>query len=281
MKMRFFTIPIQDSANATGELNGFLSYHRILAIERHFVADGTNSAWAICVNDLDSAQRSAGDKRGGSGGRVDYSEILSDSDFTLFAKLRRLRKTLADRDGVPAYALFTNERLADMVRKKVTSPNALERISGVRPARSMKYGLAILETRQKSILNLNLRSGFGLSGIPRNYPGPPEESSMAKARRLEASPVIEMGSSSNRSREDGYFGRSNFGASRETNVGHSRRQDIPTVGDVKMRTTKEIRSTSRSQRTALSPVLSPSQANIVARLPSSLMTPSVCSSSIR
>ena len=135
MKMRFFTIPMQDSGGATGELNGFLSNHRILTIERHFVADGTNSAWAICVNYLDSAERAAADKRGGGGGRVDYRELLSDSDFAVFAKLRSLRKTLAEQDGVPAYALFTNEQLADMVRKKVTSLNALEQISGVGPAR--------------------------------------------------------------------------------------------------------------------------------------------------
>jgi superfamily II DNA helicase RecQ len=152
MKMRFFMIPIQDSAGATGELNGFLSNHRILAIERHFVADGTNSAWAICVNYLDSVERVVGDKRAGSGsGRVDYREILSDLDFAVFAKLRALRKTLAEQDGVPAYALFTNEQLADMVRKKVTSLNALEQISGVGPARSKKYGLAFLEILKASV----------------------------------------------------------------------------------------------------------------------------------
>jgi superfamily II DNA helicase RecQ len=144
MKMRFFTIPIQDSGNVTGELNGFLSNHRVLTIERHFVADGGNSAWAICVNYLDSPERVTGDKRGG-GGRIDYREVLNDSDFAVFAKLRSLRKTLAERDGVPAYALFTNEQLADMVRKKVASLNALEQISGVGPARTKKYGAAFLE----------------------------------------------------------------------------------------------------------------------------------------
>ena len=151
--MRFFTIPMQDSGSATGELNGFLSNHRILTIERHFVADGTNSAWAICVNYLDSVERATADKRGG-GGRVDYREILSDPDFTVFAKLRSLRKTLAEQDGVPAYALFTNEQLADMVRNQVTSLNALEQIVGVGPARTKKYGAAFLE-------HLKATSGLG------------------------------------------------------------------------------------------------------------------------
>ncbi len=79
MKMRFFTIPIQDSGGATGELNGFLSNHRILTIERHFVADGANSAWAICVNYLDSAERVAADKLIGLGGyaRCDATTMIA------------------------------------------------------------------------------------------------------------------------------------------------------------------------------------------------------------
>jgi len=34
MGLRFFTIPIQDSGASEGELNGFLSSHKVLAIER-------------------------------------------------------------------------------------------------------------------------------------------------------------------------------------------------------------------------------------------------------
>jgi superfamily II DNA helicase RecQ len=142
MKMRFFLIPVQESAKAADELNGFLSNRRILGIDRHFVPDGTNSAWAVCVSYLESAERPAADK---AGARIDYREVLNDADFQVFARLRSLRKTLAEQDGVPAYALFTNEQLADMVRQKVTTVNALERISGVGPARSKKYGAAFLE----------------------------------------------------------------------------------------------------------------------------------------
>ncbi len=104
--------------------------------------DGSNSAWAICVSYLDSAERPVAEKRSG---RVDYREVLCDADFTVFAKLRSLRKTLAEQEGVPAYALFTNEQLADMVRQKITSMKALEQISGVGLARAKKYGATFLE----------------------------------------------------------------------------------------------------------------------------------------
>jgi len=141
MKLRFFVIPMQQGPAAADDLNAFLSTHRVLAVDRHFVTDGSNSSWAVCVSYLDSGARPALEKRG----RVDYREVLSDRDFALFARLRALRKTLAERDGVPAYALFTNEQLAEVVRRRATSIAALEQIDGVGPARAAKYGAAVLE----------------------------------------------------------------------------------------------------------------------------------------
>ncbi len=83
----------------------------------------------------------------GKRGKIDYREVLSEPDFALFAKLRAVRKTLADKDGVPAYALFTNEQLAEMVQRRVRTAGALREIEGVGEARVEKYGqdfLAIL-----------------------------------------------------------------------------------------------------------------------------------------
>jgi superfamily II DNA helicase RecQ len=138
---------MQDGGGPADELNAFLSTHRILAIERHFVPESINSVWAICVTYLDSAGRPPAEKRG----RVDYREVLSDSDFALFARLRALRKALAEKDGVPAYALFTNEQLAEMVRRRVHSIQALEQIDGVGPARTEKYGAPFLDILRREI----------------------------------------------------------------------------------------------------------------------------------
>jgi superfamily II DNA helicase RecQ len=77
--------------------------------------------------------------------RIDYRERLSEADFAIYAKLRSLRKSIAERDGLPAYALFTNEQLAAMVQQRVTSLKGLEEIPGVGPARVSKYGAAFLE----------------------------------------------------------------------------------------------------------------------------------------
>jgi superfamily II DNA helicase RecQ len=136
MQVRFFTVPLHDGEPAAEELNTFLNAHRIIAVDRQFVHDGPNSAWAVCVSYVQASTRPPSGKRG----KIDYRDVLSETDFAVFAKLRALRKTLADKEGVPAYALFTNEQLAGMVQRRVRTASALREIDGVGEARAGKYG---------------------------------------------------------------------------------------------------------------------------------------------
>ena len=70
----------------------------------------------------------------------------------MFSRLRALRKERADAEGVPAYALFTNDQLAEMVQRRVTSAAALREISGVGEARVEKYGEAFLHIVKEAAL---------------------------------------------------------------------------------------------------------------------------------
>lgn len=143
MQIRFFSIPALGGDGAADDLNRFLGAHRIVAIDRDLVHDGANSFWAVAVTVVQAESRPQLTKKTS----IDYKDILGEADFALYAKLRSLRKTLADREGVPSYALFTNEQLADMVRGRVTTAGALREIRGVGEARVKKYGdtfLAIL-----------------------------------------------------------------------------------------------------------------------------------------
>ncbi len=85
--------------------------------------------------------------------------MLNEQDFALFAKLRDLRKTLAEQEGVPAYALFTNEQLARMVQQRVTSKAALAEIEGVGASRLEKYGDAFLQLLLEATSNGAKKSG--------------------------------------------------------------------------------------------------------------------------
>lgn len=148
MRLHFVTVPIHNCAAAEDELNNFLGSRRVVAVDRQLVPDGTRSAWAVCVAYVDgSPVAAASDAADPSGkrGRPDYREILPAAEFQVFARLRDLRKQIAEQDGVPPYAVFTNEQLADMVRRSVRSAADLARIEGIGPARIEKYAVRFLE----------------------------------------------------------------------------------------------------------------------------------------
>lgn len=141
-------IPVRDAAGAGSELNGFLRSHRILSVDRRWVDQGEGSFWAFCVDYLESTGGDASPSSTSSGqgrGKVDYREVLSPEDFTVFVGLRDLRKELARTEAVPVYTIFTNEQLARMVQTRVTTKAGLERIAGVGDARIEKYGARVLD----------------------------------------------------------------------------------------------------------------------------------------
>lgn len=143
MQVDFFTIPVQAGTEAAEELNRLLSSSRILTVDRQFVADGASSFWSICVVSQTGPLRT-GKGAPGKKGAVDYREVLSAEDFAVYARLRELRKELAQREAVPPYAVFTNEQLAAIVQGRVTSVTALKEIEGVGDARVDKYGMSVV-----------------------------------------------------------------------------------------------------------------------------------------
>lgn len=164
MQYRFFWIIAEAPAPAAGEaeLNQILASHRIVGVEREFVAAGRHSAWSVCVSyqpaDGGVATKSA---------KVDYREVLNEADFALFAKCRTLRKQLADAEGIPAYAIFTNQQLAQIVQQRVTTLAGLREIEGVGEAKASKYSAKFLPVLQSAATPAQLpqpgRIGAGLA----------------------------------------------------------------------------------------------------------------------
>lgn len=144
MRFRFFTIPAFDPNAAQDALNAFCAQRSIVASDRHFVDRGVDSFWAVCLSWVEGAAPAFPPQ--GKRERVDYREVLGEADFAVYSELRRLRKQLAEREGVPAYAIFTNEQLAAMVQRRVVSAQALGAIEGVGEARVDKFGEVFLAT---------------------------------------------------------------------------------------------------------------------------------------
>ncbi len=169
MKMKFFAVPAHAPEGAEEELNRFLAGHRVLEIDRQVVQD---SYWSICVTYLPGDGKAVPAKRG----KIDYREVLPAAEFSVFARLRSLRKKMADEEGSPAYALFTNEQLAVMVRRRVTTAEELGQISGVGPSRVEKYGVAFLEILNDAIPALLSPPPSPSSTATEPPPSPPESS---------------------------------------------------------------------------------------------------------
>lgn len=148
MQYAVFAVPLKSPLEAVEDLNRFLRSHRVLSVDKKFHEGGENPCWSFCVEYLDPSSAAAS-PRGGV--KVDYKEVLSESEFALYAKLRDVRKGLAEKEAVPAYAIFTNEQLAKMVTEKMASAAALESIEGVGPARVAKYGAHFLVLLKDSV----------------------------------------------------------------------------------------------------------------------------------
>jgi ATP-dependent DNA helicase RecQ len=75
---------------------------------------------------------------------LDVNELDAD-DRELFDALRAMRRELADEAGVPAYIVFGDRVLLEMVERKPESHAALLRVPGVGQAKLERYGDAFLE----------------------------------------------------------------------------------------------------------------------------------------
>jgi HRDC domain-containing protein len=139
MAYRVFTLPVHDPGATETELNGFLASHRVLSVDRRFVEEGERSFWTFCVDFVDARRGSSSSSAAGGTwkrDRTDYREVLNAEDFAVFAKLREIRKAIAQVEGVPVYTIFTNEQLAQLVQARATTKSALEQVVGVGDGRT-------------------------------------------------------------------------------------------------------------------------------------------------
>lgn len=136
MPYRIFTIMAMHPESGEEALNRFLASHAVVDVKREFVAAAEQSYWSFCVRYQAGEEGPPPARKG----KIDYREVLNEDDFALYARLRTLRKELADKAGVPVYGLFTNEQLAEMARRRVATPAQLAEISGIGQTRIEKYG---------------------------------------------------------------------------------------------------------------------------------------------
>jgi len=120
------------------EMNRFLRGHRVLTIDRQFQDGG----WS-CLVSYQLGGPDGGETRQRLE-KIDYKQVLDPPTFAVFSALRECRKALAEKESLPPYAVFTNEQLAEVARRRCATMADLAKIDGIGPARVEKFGAAIV-----------------------------------------------------------------------------------------------------------------------------------------
>lgn len=140
MQIKIFTLPVLGCEQQNEELNRFLRGQKIIEIDRQLTVQKDTAFWTFCVTYLpvsNTSNPSVSERRE----KVDYKQVLDESAFALFSRLRVIRKQLADKDAVPAYAVFTDAELAEMAKIGHITPVALRSVPGIGEKKTAKYGV--------------------------------------------------------------------------------------------------------------------------------------------
>jgi len=135
MQLKLFTIPITDNGRFLEELNLFLRTHKILELENHLINNEKGASWCFCVKYIENNTIALKTDK-----KPDYKAELKEHEFKKFSKLREIRKQLADENAVPAYAVFTDEELANIARLETINVKNLQTINGIGQKKVEKYG---------------------------------------------------------------------------------------------------------------------------------------------
>ena len=136
----FFVSPFGEKS-VTDELNTFLRSHRIINVEKRLIDGERGTGWVFLVEYGNTDVKNPANT---PTQRVDYREVLNPAEYALYDKLRNLRKEIAEKSGIPVYAVFTNDQLAAMVKKPTKTAKDLLSISGIGESRVKQYGQAFL-----------------------------------------------------------------------------------------------------------------------------------------
>lgn len=135
----FFISPFGEGT-VCDELNRFLASHRIVNVEKRLIDGERGTGWLFLVEyGAETKQQNQNTPR------IDYREVLNDQEYAAFEHLRQLRKTIAEQQGIPAYAVFTNEHLAGMVKNPPKTIKDILTINGVGEARAKQFGEAFIK----------------------------------------------------------------------------------------------------------------------------------------
>lgn len=151
MQVQIFTLPLMPDAVQMEEMNHFMRAHRVVDVRKELVQVGENAYWTFCVTYMQDAPSLPGTRE--VRGKIDYRNVLDGEVFDRFSAMRKVRKELAEKDAVPAYAVFTDAELAEVAKAGVVVDEALlASVPGIGKKKVEKYAAEFCK-RYKMMMN--------------------------------------------------------------------------------------------------------------------------------
>jgi superfamily II DNA helicase RecQ len=146
MKIRVITLPLgQDGTFDDEALQVLLHERQALAVSEHFFVHEGRPTLALVVQYRDAAAHDAARGPAAAPRRDERGALeVAPEERVRFEALRRWRNERARKDGKPAYVLFTNGQLLQIVRGRPGSHAALHAIDGIGEARVRDYADEVL-----------------------------------------------------------------------------------------------------------------------------------------
>ncbi len=145
MQFKLFVIPISNPDKSINELNAFLRSRKIIAKTQEFINANENSFYCIMVEYLETPYSETPQAQNA----VDYKGVLSEKEFELFSYLREVRKEIAEKEGIPVFAVFTNAQLAHIATHRVKDIAGLMQINGIGKGKTARFGETFLNSLTK------------------------------------------------------------------------------------------------------------------------------------
>lgn len=144
MQIKLFTIPISDRGEALEEMNRFLRSKRILEVQNELINKENGAFWCFCIRYLEPHVEGTNPKKT----RVDYKHVLDEATFQKFSRLRAIRKQVAAEEGIPAFAVFTDEELAGLAKLDQITPQTMLSVKGIGDKKVERFAKHFIEEKQ-------------------------------------------------------------------------------------------------------------------------------------
>lgn len=135
MQIKLISVPVLGGEAMNEELNAFLRSKKVIQMDQQLVNEGSAALWCFCIKYVEDYSPFNRGKE-----KIDYRQVLDEASFQRFSSLRAIRKQLSDAEGLPAFAIFTDEELAGLAKIETLTLATMKSVQGIGEKKVEKYG---------------------------------------------------------------------------------------------------------------------------------------------